>query len=366
MIRTQLILISVFLLLAHATGSAQPSDIDDSDIGPVRVETLGLEPTVVKTGDLILAHYRVRFPDLIDEGREIIILEDRLAPETLPVHPFEGVSISIDRDRVDDEHIWDFTIGFRLIDPSKMTYLLPNFSFYYIVRDLGEDVSDAEPQQVDGGQMLVRYVTTITDEPILAIRDTIELGSFAGRATFFRTLAWTVAPLPMVVLLVMLVRLARTPKAISLEKAEEEEELARIEAQIPVPPSIWEARRNVRRQLKTLHHMLPSANGDALAQVERGIVLSFRDYLQAELPDLHTGDTALDIQRHVEGLADGPRKEALRMLTARMVAYQRGLELGEPAPIDSPGDEARSLEEALSRLRPHVRLFNSMKALVGR
>ena len=366
MTHTHVTVLAVLLLLAPVTPAAQPSNMDEAAIGPVRVETLELEPTVVKTGDLIIQRYRVRFPDLIDEGQEIIMLEDRMAPETLPVHPFEGVSLSIDKSRVDDEHIWVFTYGFRLVDPSKMTYLLPNFSFYYLVRDLGETIEDAEVQQVDGGQGLVRYVTTITDEPSLAIRDTIELGSFAGRSAFFRTLAWTVAPLPMVVWLVMLLRLARTPKAISIEKAEEAEELARIEAQIPIPPSIWEARRSVRRQLKTLHDMPPSANGEALAEVERALVISFRDYLQAELPDLHTGDTALDIQHYVEGLADGSRKDALHTLTARMVAYQRGLEYGDPAPIESPGDEARSLHEALSRLRPHRRLLNSMKALVGR
>ena len=366
MTRTHVTLLAVLLLLAPVPATAQPPDMDDDAIGPVRVETLELEPTVVKTGDLILQRYRVRFPDLIDEGQEILMLEDRMAPETLPVHPFEGVSLSIDKARVDDEHIWVFTYGFRLVDPSKMTYILPNFSFYYLVRDLGEDIADAEVQQVDGGQGLVRYVTTITDEPILAIRDTIELGSFAGRSTFFRTLAWAVAPLPMVVWLVMLLRSARTPTPISLEKAEEAEELARIEAQIPIPPSIWEARRNVRRQLKTLYDMPPSGNGKALSEFERGMVLSFRDYLQAELPGLSSGDTALDIQRHVEGLADGSRKDALHTLTSRMVAYQRGLERDEPAPIESPGDEARSLEEALSRLRPHVRLFNTLKALVGR
>ena len=366
MTRTHVTLLAVLLLLAPVPATAQPPDMDDDAIGPVRVETLELEPTVVKTGDLILQRYRVRFPDLIDEGQEIIIHEDRMAPETLPVHPFEGVSLSIDKSRVDDEHIWVFTYGFRLVDPSKMTYILPNFSFYYLVRDLGEDIADAEVQQVDGGQGLVRYVTTITDEPILAIRDTIELGSFAGRSTFFRTLAWAVAPLPMVVWLVMLLRSARTPTPISLEKAEEAEELARIEAQIPIPPSIWEARRNVRRQLKTLYDMPPSGNGKALSEFERGMVLSFRDYLQAELPGLSSGDTALDIQRHVEGLADGSRKDALHTLTSRMVVYQRGLERDEPAPIESPGDEARSLEEALSRLRPHVRLFNTLKALVGR
>ena len=366
MTRTHVTVLLILLLFAPATATAQPPDPGDAAVGPLRIETLELEPTVVKTGDLITQRYRVRFPDLIDEGQEILLLEDRMAPETLPVHPFEGVSLAIDKSRVDDEHIWVFTYGFRLVDPNKMTYVLPNFSFYYLIRDLGEDIEDAEVQQVDGGQGLVRYVTTVTDEPILAIRDTIELGSFAGRATFFRTLTWTVAPLPLLVWLVMLLRLARKPTAISLEKAEEEEELARIEAQIPIPPSIWEARRNVRRQLKALHDMPPSANGKALSEFERAMVLSFRDYLQAELPALHTGDTALDIQRHVERLADGPRKDALQTLASRMVVYQRGLERDEPAPIESPGDEARSLEEALSRLRPHVRLLTSMKALVGR
>ena len=366
MTRTHVTVLGVLLLLAPSTLGAQSPDMGDAPIGPVRVETLELEPTVVKTGDLILQRYRVRFPDLIAEGQEIIMLEDRMAPETLPVLPFEGVSLSIDKRRVDDEHIWVFTYGFRLVDPNKMTYLLPSFSFYYLVRDLGEDIEDAEVQQVDGGQGLVRYVTTITDEPMLAIRDTIELGSFAGRSTFFRTLAWTVAPLPMFVWLVMLVRLARTPKPISIEKAEEAAELARIEAQIPMPPSIWEARRNVRRQLKTLEDLPPSANGETLVEVKRGLVLSFRDYLQAELPALHTGDTALDIQHHVEGLDDGPRKDALHTLTSRWVAYQRALEYGESAPIESPGDDARSLQAALSGLRPHVRLLNSVMALVGR
>jgi hypothetical protein len=369
MTRIHVTVLSVLLHLLPATGGAQPPenpDTDDAAIGPVRVETLELEPTVVKTGDLILQRYRVRFPDLIAEGQEIIILEDRMAYETLPVHPFEGVSLEIEKDRIDDEHIWDFVYGFRLVDPTKMTYILPNFSFYYLIRDLGEDLEDAEVQQVDGGQGLVRYVTTVTDEPVLDIRDTIELGSFAGRSVFFRTLTWTVAPLPMFVWLVMLVRLARKPKMVSLEKAAEEEELARIEAQIPIPPSIWEARRHLRGELRMLEDLVPGASSESLGAVQRGLVVAFRDYLRAELPDVHPGDTARDIQRHVEGGADGPRKDALLVVASRMVAYQRGLEYGEPVPIDSPGDEAQSLGEALSRLRPHVQLFNRMMALVGR
>ncbi|HIE92098.1 MAG TPA: hypothetical protein EYQ83_04230, partial [Acidobacteria bacterium] len=179
-IRTSTIALSALFLVATAA-LAQPPAVDDVPMGPVRVETLELEPTVVKTGDLILQRYRLRFPDLVAEGQEIIILEDRVAPEALPVHPFEGVSLTVDKDLVEGEHIWEFEYGFRLVDPNKMTYLLPNFSFYYLVRDLGEDIEDAEVQQVDGGQGLVRYVTSITDEPLLNIRDTIELGAFAGR-----------------------------------------------------------------------------------------------------------------------------------------------------------------------------------------
>ena len=181
------------------TGAAQPPEEDVGRFGPVRVETLELEPTVVKTGDPITQVYRLRFPDLISEGQEIIILEDRMTPEALPVHPFEAVSLTVDKRQIEGEHIWDFSYGFRLVDPNKMTYLLPNFSFYYLIRDLGEDIEDAEVQQVDGGQGLVRYVTSITDEPLLYIRDTIELGNFAGRATVFQSLAWAVAPLPLLV-----------------------------------------------------------------------------------------------------------------------------------------------------------------------
>ena len=366
MTRSHAAVLGVLLLLASAVGAAQLPDPDDVPIGPVRVETLDLEPTVVKTGDPIIQPYRVRFPDLIGEGKEIIILEDRMAPETLPVHPFEGVSLTIDKRRIGDEHIWDFTYGFRLVDPVKTTYLVPGFSFYYLVRDLGEDVEDAEVQQVDSGQGLVRYVTTITDEPVLRIRDTIELGSFTGRARFFRTLAWTIAPLPLFVWLVMLVRLARKPKAISLEKAREADELARIEAQIPVPPSIWEARRQLKRGLSALQDLPPSADGIALAGFERGMVLSLRDYLRAELPELHSGDTARDIHRHVETLDDGGRKAALATLAGRLLAYQQGLERGEAAPIEHPGLEAQSIEEALRQLRPHVRLLSRLKAMVGR
>ena len=228
---------------------------------------------------------RINIKDAVKEGQEIIVLEDRVAPEALPVHPFEAVSLTVEKGRVDDEHIWDFIYGFRLVDPKKMTYELPNFSFYYLIRDLGENIEDAEVQQIDGGQGLVRYITSITDEPLLDIRDTIELGTFAGRATVFRTLAWSVAPLPLLAWLVLLVRSARKPKIVSLEKQQEADELARIEAQIPVPPSIWEARRAVNREVSLLRRLPADAAAEHRLALERDLVLVLRDYLRADLPD---------------------------------------------------------------------------------
>ena len=338
---------------------------ESAEVSPVQVETLEIEPTVAKTGDLIRQSYRVRFPDLVDQGREIIILEDRMTPENLPVHPFEGVSLDIRKRQVDDEHVWEFEYDFRLIAPEKAVYQLPGFSFYYLVRDLGQDIEDAEVRQVDGGGGLVRYVTTMADLPVLDIRDTIELGSFQGRAAFFRALAWTVAPLPLLIWAVLLLRHVRRPKVISEDALREADELDRIEAEIPVPPSIWTARRNLTRQLSHLGGLLPSSNGAVFHDVQRGLVIAGREYLQAELPELHSGDTARDIRTHIEQLKQGARKDALLTIASQLVTYQHGLEQGSATPIDNPQGEARRLTESLTQLRPHNRLLRSITGLFG-
>ncbi len=345
---------------------AQDAPAPASDASPVRVETLEVEPTVVKTGDVITQTYRVRFPELISEGREILILEDRMVPENLPIHPFEGVSLEIHRSQVDTEHIWDFVYGMRLIAPEKAVYVIPSFGFYYLMRDLGEDIEDAEIQQVDGGQGLVRYVTTMNDLPVLNIRDTIELGEFSGRAALFSTVAWVIAPLPLLVWAVLLVRVARRPKLISLEAAKEAEELERLEAQIPIPPSIWEARRNLRRQLKALEDPTLSGNGAARRDLECDLVISARQYLQAELPDLNSGDTAKDISAHVDGLKDGARKDALSTLASRLVAYQYRLEHDDGVSIENPAEEAAVLDASITALRPHILLWRGVLGVVGR
>ena len=355
---------AVAALAAAAVLAGAPVGAQPAGVPPITVETLEIEPTIVKTGDLIRQTYRVRFPDLIDEGRELLILEDRMAPENLPVHPFEAVSLDVEKRQVEDEHIWDFNYGFRLIAAEKAVYIVPSFGFYYLIRDLGEDIEDAEIQQVDGGQQLVQYVTTITEVPILDIRDPIELGEFGGRATLFRAIAWTVAPLPLVVWLLLLVRQARQVDTVPTEVARELEEIERLESLVPAPPSIWEARRALQKHVQVLEETIAS-DDDTLEALTRDLVISTREYLRAELPDLRSGDTPRDIQRYIDGLQEGGRKEALAALSSRLVAYHSGLERGEGASIEDPLAEAAVIDESLTALRPHVRLWRSVTGLFG-
>ncbi len=119
----------VTLMLQPVFAQEPGAEAIAADVSPLRIETLEIEPTVAKTGDLIIQTYRVRFPDLVGEGREIIILEDRMAPENLPVHPFEAVSLDITKRQIEDEHVWDFAYGLRLMSPEKALYVLPSFSF---------------------------------------------------------------------------------------------------------------------------------------------------------------------------------------------------------------------------------------------
>ena len=351
MVRRVAVVTFLVVLVLGRPGAAQ---------APVDVETLELEPTVVKTGDLITQIYRLRFPDLISEGREIIVLEDRMVPENLPVHPFEAVSLDVRKRQIEDEHIWDFAYGLRLIAPEKAVYVVPSFSFYYLIRDLGEDIEEAEIQQVDGGQGLVRYVSTMTDVPILDIRDTIELGEFGGRAALFSTMAWTVAPLPLLLWLVFLVRQWRKREVVPTEVAREIEEIERLEAMIPAPPSIWEARRTLQSRVRALQ--AAEGNG-SLGDLKQDLVISTRDYLRAELPALKSGDTPKDIQRHIEALDDGGRKTALATLASRLAAHHGGLEQGDASTIANPKEEARLLDDALGALRPHVRLWRTFTGM---
>jgi len=112
-------LVVTALLWSGATaGFAQDAPHGRRPDLPLSVETLPHEPTVVKSGDLITAAYRVRFKDLIADGKEIVVIEDRMAPASLPVAPFDAVALDVRKRQVGKEHIWDFVYRVRIINAS--------------------------------------------------------------------------------------------------------------------------------------------------------------------------------------------------------------------------------------------------------
>lgn len=353
--------VACFIGLMPAVGQAQH---DGEKL--VRVETLPPEPTVIMSGDLVKMTYRVRFPELLDEGKEIIVLEDRMTPETLVVHPFEGVSLEIEKHRVRGGHVWDLAYHLRLIHPAKAEYAIPPIGVYWLVRDLGEAIEEAEVQQVATDPALVRYVTTITDLGSLDIRDTIDLGEYGTLAVAWTTIAWLVSPLPLVLWILYVATLSRRPKRVTV-KDRMAEELEQIEGRLPVPVPVRAARRQLRRRIRGLSERPPAEDGRARLAVERDLVISIRDYLRAELPELNPGDTARDIKRHVETrVPPGGRQEALLVLASRLVVYQDRLEQGVFESTPDPAEEARVLDMSLDRLRPHVQMWQQVTGGRGR
>ena len=351
---------AVLLLLARSGFGQEPP--------PLTVETLKPVPTVVKSGEPFLQVYRVRFPDLIGEGRELIVLEDRMAPGNVTVNPFEAISVDVAKRRVGDEHIWDFAYTLRLVNPTKETYLVPSLSFFCLIRDLGETIEEAEVRLINTDEVFVSYVTTVTDDPVIDIRDGVELGSFTTRATVMKAVAWTVAPLPLVVWLFMLVRLMRRPKLAGPGLVKQEDALEALQA-ASGQLSAGQARRQLRRHLKVLgafnHQHAP--DGQALLAMERNLVISFKDLLWAELPELNPGDTPRDIKGYIERrVEEGSRKDALMTLASRMVVYQSGLEKGIPSPVEDVDLEAKLLDQSLTQLRLPVRVWTSFTAWIGR
>ena len=361
-------LVVTALLWSGATaGFAQDAPHGRRPDLPLSVETLPHEPTVVKSGDLITAAYRVRFKDLIADGKEIVVIEDRMAPASLPVAPFDAVALDVRKRQVGKEHIWDFVYRVRIINAAKSTYAIPSFSFYWLMRDLGQKMEEAKVLQYETDPLPVRYVTTMTEDQFLNIRDTIEMESFSRRAAVLRMIGWTIAPLPLVAWVVGLVMALRRPTIAPTMKRGLADEVETVEAQIPELPTLGRARRNLQGQLRTLNDLASNADAAALRDAQRGLVLSLRDYLTAEIPELHSGDTARDIKRHVDTqLPDGRRKEALGALAECFVVHQNGLEQGAATSQGDLAGEAAAIESLLQQLRPCARVMQQVKGFFGR
>jgi hypothetical protein len=340
---------------AHVAAQQTPETL-------VAVETLPPEPTVLTSGDAVKMTYRLRFPDLTDQGKEIVVLEDRMAAGALLVPPFEAVDLAVERRRAGAEHVWDFTYRLRLINAEKSNYTVPPIAISWLVHDFGEELEDAEVRQIETAAAVVRYVSTVTDIGRLDIRDTISLGEYRAVAATWRIVAWVVSPLPLLAWILYVGRLARRrPVADRREIAADDDR----ETELPVTLSVAAARRQLRPRIEALR--APAADDLTSPVAERDLVIGLRDYLHAELPELNAGDTPREIRRYVEtNLALGPRRDALMVLAALLADYQRRLEHGTTLPPGDRSGDALAMETSLDSLRRHLQVWRRITQTFSR
>jgi hypothetical protein len=137
------------------------------------------------------------------------------------------------------------------------------------------------------------------------------------------------------------------------------------EGALPEPPTVRQARRRLRAQLRALGNGA-SSDGATLGP-DPALALALREYLISELPALNPGDTARDIRRHVQTtVPEGTRKEALDALAARLVAYQDGLERGMPVADSNRAEEEQLIESLLGRLHAQARFIDSARRVMRR
>jgi hypothetical protein len=350
----------VWIALTMWLGLVRPAAQEEtgpSSMPQLLVETVGIEPTVAMTGDILIATYRVRFHDLIAQGKEIVVIEDRMTPDRLPLAPFEAVGLEVEKHQIGSEHVWEFRYRLRIVAPKKDVLALRSLTFFYLIRDLGQPIEDARVLQAETMPLEVRYVTTMTGDPVLDIHDPVELGSFGNRLALLRGLAWVVAPLPLLLWSVGALRAARRRLPASREVAAF---APRIDVPAPVaaPPTVAQARRTLIRRLRRPAASAGPSDSRALLDFQRDVVIALRDYLLAEVPSLNPGDTAKEIRRHIETLeAQTPRSDVLNQLAVRLVTYQTALERGEPAPMSDPSTDGDAIEKLVSSLRWQGRLY---------
>jgi hypothetical protein len=205
----------------------------------------------------------------------------------------------------------------------------------------------------------VRYVTTITSDPILDIQDRVELGTFDRRIALLRGVAWLIAPLPLLLWTVGTLRAARRP--IASGEASALDWRPDTDAPFAPPPTVAQAREALIRRLREPAMSADPLDATKLVAYQRDVVIALRSYLLAEVPSLNPGDTAREIHQHVETIAgDSHRLGVLKQLAARLVAYQSALERGVPVPVSDASADRRAIEILIRSLGWRGRIFRAI------
>ena len=304
-------------------------------VSPVTIETLDTTPTVVRTGQVFVQGYRIRYLDLSKYGEKVIIYEDKIKtgfltlPDEIEIVEFNDGKNS--EEKVGNETSKDISFVLKIIGPEKGSYKIPKGKLEWSIQRAGQTEENAENQKPieTEKEVYINYTTTITSDPYLDIRDKVYLAIHQYLTWTFWLISRALSPLAVLLLLVIFsVYMLRGKSAAEKEpdtaKPEEFDEPEASE----LPISFTGAYRLFFKELNRLEkNFLFSRAGmdkNKTLGFKRELSVLVRNLIGASLGDLNPGDSAwiiLNQTRNVKGLYG----QALSALALMLADYEKAM-----------------------------------------
>lgn len=353
-----------------------PSGIDAQTVSPVVVETLDATPTLVHTGKYFTLTYRIRYLDLSDIGEKIIIHDDKIRGGFLSL-PAEVdiVGFDADREEVSGKETSKYLVfTLRVVAKKKGTVKLPKAKLEWSIQRAGQSEEKAEnqkPIEADR-EVYINYVTTITQDPYLDLRDRPIFGGGIPSFYFWLT-SRVLSPLAALVLVVLPVVYwlrgkPRVEPGSEPAKPESEAEIDSPEAKLAFGGTY----RRFFRELKKIgrdYSPFEGVRGDKekMLELERKLYVLVHDLLSSRVAGIDFGDTPAVISEKIAGFR-GSYGFGLAQLLNRLVAYDNDIASRSFSAFGDGGidEEVRSLKINARLLTRRWRVFYRLSRKVGR
>ncbi|OGM99472.1 MAG: hypothetical protein A3B91_04150 [Candidatus Yanofskybacteria bacterium RIFCSPHIGHO2_02_FULL_41_29] len=334
-------------------------------ISPVIAETpRTAKPTTVITGQPFTQTYVVKFFDSNDEFEEIKIQEDQLNQSTLG--SFEVLNLDIEKKTKQadyTENVWHLKYTLRIINEKKSIdlaaekkepYKIPPIIIPWTGKKIGSmDSNTVINNDVKTDEVYINYVTTITQDPYIFIRDDIDFGDFSSRALWFLVGSLFLGIVPLALWVWMFVRKRRIRARLPKEKVFEQESEQGINPDYFQRVSRKKAVRNLRKAVKRLMNFGTGKKAYNATQVMSELQVSIMSLLKAEVLGSDIGTTPKEMAGLVNNMPSSPSKQVLAELADLAAVYQNYLETGSVQPHwhNEPISEAERIRSMLGKLK---------------
>lgn len=302
------IVVVVLLLALPSLIFAQDGDNQTS---PLVVDGCRTSKTTVTTYEPFKLTCRIRFMDLSEYGRNIKILTDELDPKNVSLAPFEAEGeVRIKKEKTDGVFVWDITYTLRRIGKEKGVDTIPPLAIQWVLID---ESGSEEYKTSYSKPLVINYVSSITPEENIDIRDSVDLGSFKEGVYLF----WALTLFFLLAAFVIFWQGVRKRPAV----AETVEEVQRILEDRYRKLSVAESIKFARKMIRSLK------KEDDLIKVKRDLIGIIRRVILACVPALSWGSTPKEMYGYIdEKLVRKRLREVLLELARYMINYQEDLD----------------------------------------